>query len=109
MNRASVSHLQSTSKEHTYADYSSVEDTTHLMHFLSPNYLVAKLDIKETRRIYLGDCKFLGVQWSRQGIVDYKSNNSIPSINQIIYFFVMLPDPEEVGMGFPMLLSGPFA
>ena len=53
--------------------YSSTGDAAHLMHFLGPNALMAKLDIKEAYRIipiHPDDRRFLGVCWQGQVYVD---------------------------------------
>ena len=53
--------------------YSSVEDAAHLMHFLGPGCLMAKLDIKEAYRIvpiHPDDRRSLGVYWRGQVWID---------------------------------------
>ena len=62
-------------REVTHVAYFSVENAAHLMHFLGPGCLMAKLDIKEAYRIvpiHPDDCRFLGVCWRGQVWVDYQ-------------------------------------
>ena len=55
----------------TYIAFSSVEDAAHLMHYLGPSTLLAKMGISEAYRlvpIHPDDRIFLGIQW--QGAID---------------------------------------
>ena len=52
--------------ELTHVAYSSVEDAAHLMHYIGPNALLAKMGIKQAYRlipICPQDCIFQGIQW----------------------------------------------
>ena len=54
----------------THIAFSSVEDAAHLLHYLGPSTLLAKMDISEAYRlvpIHPEDRIFLGIQW--QGVI----------------------------------------
>ena len=60
-------------RELTHIAFSSVEDAAHLMHYLGPNTLLAKLDVSEAYRlvpIHPEDRIFWGVQWQDAVYVD---------------------------------------
>ena len=60
-------------RELTHIAFSSVEDAAHLMHYLGPNTLLAKMDISEAYRlipIHPEDRVFLGVQWEDSIYID---------------------------------------
>ena len=57
----------------THIAFSSVEDATHLMHYLSASTLLAKMDVSEAYRlvpIHPEDRIFLGIQWQDAIYVD---------------------------------------
>ena len=57
----------------THIAFSLVEDAAHLMYYLGPSTLLAKMDVSEAYRlvsVHPEDCIFQGVQWQDAIYVD---------------------------------------
>ena len=78
-----VSMNDNLSRELTHIALSSVEDTAHLMHYLGPNVLLAKMDISEAYRSpYTQRIAFFGRPVA--GLYPYRLSAGLPSAPAIL-------------------------